>query len=47
MIASLLDMRFKYALPAILAGIMISGVVMTLLVTGVLNLGALGELMTS
>ena len=47
MIASLLDMRFKYALPAILAGIMISGVVMTLLVTGVLNLGALGDLMTS
>lgn len=47
MIASLLDMRFKYALPAILAGIMISGVIMTLLVTGVLNLGALGELMTS
>ncbi len=45
MIASLLDMRFKYALPAILLGIMISGFVMTLLVTGVLNLGALGELM--
>lgn len=45
MIASLLDMRFKYALPAILLGIMISGLIMTLLVTGVLNLGALGEWM--
>ncbi len=45
MIASLLDMRFKYALPAILFGIMISGLVMTLLVTGVLNLGAIGEFM--
>ena len=43
MIASLLDIRFKYALPAILAGIMIAGIVMTLLLTGVLNLGALGE----
>lgn len=43
MIASLLDMRFKYALPAILAGIMIAGLIMTLLLTGVLNLGALGE----
>ena len=45
MIASLLDMRFKYALPAILGGIMISGLIMTLLVTGVLNLGALGDFM--
>lgn len=43
MIASLLDMRFKYALPAILAGIMIAGLIMALLLTGVLNLGALGE----
>lgn len=43
MIASLLDMRLKYALPAILAGIMISGLIMTLLLTGALNLGALGE----
>lgn len=43
MIASLLDMRFKYALPAILLGIMISGGIMALLLTGVLNLGALGE----
>ncbi len=46
MIASLLDMRFKYALPAILLGIMIAGVIMTLLMTGVLNLGALGEWLT-
>ncbi len=46
MIASLLDMRFKYALPAILLGIMISGLIMTLLMTGVLNLGALGEWLT-
>lgn len=43
MIASLLDIRFKYALPAILLGIMISGIIMTLLMTGVLHLGALGE----
>ncbi|MBE5039171.1 COG2426 family protein [Ructibacterium gallinarum] len=47
MIASLLDMRFKYAFPAILLGIMISGIIMTLLVTGVLNLGVIGEWMTS
>ena len=47
MIASLLDMRFKYALPAILAGIMIAGLIMTLLLTGVLNLGALGEWLIS
>lgn len=44
MIASLLDLRFKYALPAILGGILISGLIMTLLLTGVLNLGALGDL---
>jgi len=43
MIASLLDMRFKYALPAVLLGIMIAGGIMALLLTGVLNLGALGE----
>lgn len=42
MIAGLLDMRARYALPAILIGIMISGLIMTLLMTGVLNLGALG-----
>lgn len=42
MIASLLDIRFKYALPAILCGIMAAGLIMALLLTGVLNLGALG-----
>ena len=47
MIASLLDIRFKYALPAILAGIMISGCIMTMLLTGVLNLGSLGDWLTS
>ncbi len=47
MIASLLDMRFRYALPAILAGIAISGLIMILLLTGVLNLGALGEWLIS
>lgn len=47
MIASLLDIRFRYALPAILGGIMVAGLIMTLLVTGVLNLGALGDLMMS
>lgn len=43
MIASLLDIRMKYALPAILAGIMIAGLIVTLLCGGILNLGALGE----
>ena len=42
MIAGLLDMRARY-LPAVLLGIMTSGAIMTLLVTGVLNLGALGD----
>ena len=45
MIASLLDIRMKYALPAILAGILIAGVIMMLLCGGILNLGALGEIM--
>lgn len=43
MIASLLDLRMKYALPAILAGIALSGLIMAMLLTGVLNLGAVGE----
>ncbi len=43
MIASLLDIRFKYALPAILLGVMTAGIIMVLLMTGVLNLGALGQ----
>ncbi len=47
MIASLLDMRFKYALPAILLGVMIAGIIMTMLVTGVLNLGAFGAWLAS
>lgn len=47
MIASLLDIRFKYALPAILGGIVISGCIMTLLLTGILNLGGLGRLFIS
>lgn len=42
MIASLLDIRFKYALPAILAGIMLAGIIMSLLLGGVLNLGSFG-----
>ncbi len=46
MIAALLDMRFKYALPAIFAGIMVSGIIMILVLTGILNLGALGNLIT-
>ena len=45
MIAGLLDMRVKYALPAVLLGILTSGAIMTLLVTGVLNLGSFGEWM--
>ena len=44
MIASLLDMRFKYALPAILGGIMVSGIIVTLLMNGVLSFGALNSL---
>lgn len=47
MIAGLLDMRAKYALPAVFLGIMTSGIIMTLLVTGALNLGALGEWLTN
>ncbi len=47
MIAALLDMRFKYALPAILCGIMVSGIIMCLVLMGILNLGALGNLFTS
>ncbi len=43
MIAGLLDMRAKYALPAVLLGIMTSGAIMTMLVTGILNLGSFGE----
>ena len=46
MIAGLLDMRAKYALPAVLLGIMTSGAIMTLLVTGALNLGSFGEWLT-
>lgn len=45
MIAALLDMRFRYALPAILCGIMVSGLIMCLLLMGILNLGALGDFM--
>ncbi len=47
MIAALLDMRMKYALPAILGGVMIAGSIMVLLMTGVLNLGTLGEFLTT
>lgn len=43
MIAGLLDMRARYALPAVLFGIMTSGLIMTLLVTGALNLGSFGD----
>lgn len=41
MIAALLDMRFKYALPAILAGIMVAGLIVTLIMNGILSFGAL------
>ena len=46
MIAGLLDMRAKYALPAVLLGILTSAAIMTLLVTGALNLGSFGEWLT-
>lgn len=41
MIASLLDMRYKYSLPALLAGIMVSGLIVTLIMNGVLSFGVL------
>lgn len=41
MIAALLDIRLKYALPAILAGIMVSGLIVALIMNGVLSFGAL------
>jgi len=41
MIASLLDIRFKYALPALLGGIMTAGIVVTLIMTGFLSFGSL------
>lgn len=44
MIAALLDMRLKYALPAILAGIMVSGLIVTLIMNGVLSFGALDSI---
>lgn len=44
MIASLLDIRFKYALPAILGGIMVSGLIVMLIMNGVLSFGALDSL---
>lgn len=47
MIAALLDMRLKYALPAIFCGILVSGIIMCLVLMGILNLGALGNLITS
>ena len=44
MIAALLDIRFKYALPAILAGIMVSGLIVALIMNGVLSFGALDSI---
>lgn len=44
MIASLLDIRFKYALPAILGGIMVAGLIVMLIMNGVLSFGALDSL---
>lgn len=44
MIASLLDIRMKYALPAILAGIMVSGLIVALIMNGVLSFGALDSI---
>ena len=41
MIAALLNIRLRYALPAILAGIMTSGLIVALLMNGVLSFGAL------
>ena len=44
MIASLLDIRVKYALPAILLGIMTSGLIVLLIMNGVLSFGALDSI---
>lgn len=44
MIASLLDMRMKYSLPAILLGIMCSGLIVMLIMNGVLSFGALDSI---
>ncbi len=44
MIASLLDIRLKYALPAILAGILVAGLIVLLLMNGVLSFGVLDSL---
>lgn len=44
MIAALLNMRYKYALPAILGGIMVAGIIMCLLCMGILNFGALNAI---
>ena len=41
MIAAFLDIRLRYALPAILAGIMVSGLIVALLMNGVLSFGSL------
>ena len=41
MIASLLDIRYKYSLPALLLGIMASGLIVTLIMNGVLSFGFL------
>ncbi len=41
MIASLLDIRYKYALPSILAGIMVAGIIVMLIMNGVLSFGSL------
>lgn len=44
MIAALLNIRLRYALPAILAGIMVSGLIVTLIMNGVLSFGALDSI---
>ena len=41
MIASLLDIRYKYSLPALLLGIMTAGLIVTLIMNGVLSFGFL------
>ena len=44
MIAALLDIRMRYALPAILAGIMVSGLIVALIMNGFLSFGILDSL---
>ena len=44
MLAAMLDMRLKYSIPAIFLGVVIAGIIMTLLMQGILNFGVFTKL---